>query len=122
MNTDLPDLDPAALERLRQWGGPTLLSQMVRLFLENSPTRIDQIRTGVQEGAVRDAERGAHSLKSSAANVGATALSRLAGEMEDLASRGDLAGVDGLRPGLEAAWERARERLAEVLEQMNGTS
>lgn len=122
MNTDPPDLDPAALERLRQWGGAKLLSQMVRLFLENGPTRLEQIRTGVQGDALGDAERGAHSLKSSAANVGATALSRIAARMEDLASQGDRAAVDGLRPDLEAAWERARGRLTEVLDQTNETS
>lgn len=95
---------------------------MVRLFLENSPARLDQIRTGVQDDTTREAERGAHSLKSSAANVGATAVSRLAGEMEALASRGELAAVDAMRPELEAAYERARERLEDLLDPMNGTS
>ncbi|MBW3533792.1 MAG: Hpt domain-containing protein [Gemmatimonadetes bacterium] len=121
MDTDLPDLDTSALDRLQQWGGTKLLSQMVRLFLDNSPARLDQIRIGLQEGLVGDAERGAHSLKSSAANVGATVVSRLAAEMEDLAGRGDMAGMEALRAGLEAAMERVRERLESVLEQMSET-
>lgn len=117
MNTDPPDLDASALDRLQQWGGAKLLCQMIRLFLENGPTRLDQIRTGIQDESARDAERGAHSLKSSAANVGAVAVSRIAARMEDLAAHGDLAGMDALRPGLEAAMQRARERLETILDQ-----
>ncbi len=108
-------LDTAALDRLRDWGGPTLLSQMVHLFLDNSPTRLEQIRTGVQEGEARNAERGAHSLKSSAANVGAMELSRIAARIEEIASRGDLDAVEAERPSLEAAFERVRERLESTL-------
>ena len=95
---------------------------MVRLFLDNAPARLDQIRAGVQDGTARDAERGAHSLKSSAANVGAVALSRLAARMEDLAAHDDLAAVEGLRPDLNAAWERARARLTGILEETSETS
>lgn len=122
MTTPPSDLDTAALDRLQQWGGPKLLTQMVRLFLDNSPTRIEQIREGIRSETAEDAERGAHSLKSSAANVGAMAVSGLAAVMEDLASRGELAAVEALRPDLEAAMERAREHLEGFLDQINETS
>ena len=77
-------IDPQAQARLQEWGGPELLVQMIRLFLENAPERLEQVRKGIADGSLKDAERGVHSLKSSAANVGAARVSRLAAAMEDL--------------------------------------
>ena len=65
---------------------------------------------------MRDAERGVHSLKSSAANVGAMRVSRLAAQMEDHAARADLAAVAGHMPNLESEFAAARQRLAAILE------
>ena len=78
-------IDPQALERLREWGGEKLAGQMVRLFLKNSGTRMDQIRTGVAGSDLQETERGAHSLKSSAANIGAETLRAMATRMESAA-------------------------------------
>ena len=97
-------------------GGAKLLTQMIRLFLENAPTRLQQARTGVADGNVREAERAVHSLKSSAANVGAMKVSRAAAEMEELASAGNLAAVAELLPSLESAYAAASESLAAILE------
>ena len=75
-------LDQSALDRLRDWGGEKLLRQMIRLFLENAPARMAQIREGLSEGDVKESEKGAHSLKSSAANVGALRVRDIAANME----------------------------------------
>jgi two-component system, sensor histidine kinase and response regulator len=114
--TDSDIIDPEAQARLQEWGGPKLLNQMIRLFLENAPNRLDQVRKGLADASVRDAERGVHSLKSSAANVGAMKVSRLAAQMEELATGGDLAAVAGLMANLEGEYAAARERLAAILE------
>jgi HPt (histidine-containing phosphotransfer) domain-containing protein len=109
-------VDPAALARLREWGGEKLLSQMIRLFLDNSPTRMDQIRAGArQDGNVGEAEQGAHSLKSSAANLGAEELRSLSAAMERHAADGDHAAVVGLLPRLEEAYTRARDALEPIM-------
>jgi len=109
-------VDPAALDRLREWGGEKLLSQMIRLFLDNSPARMDQIRSGAQrDGDVEEAEKGAHSLKSSAANLGAEELRGLAATMEGHASDRDQAAVAELLPRLEEAYTRAREALEPMI-------
>ena len=114
--TDSEVIDVKAQARLQEWGGPKLLNQMIRLFLENAPTRIQQTRKGLDEGNQRDAERGVHSLKSSAANVGAMKVSALAARMEDLANGGDLAAVGGLMGELETAYSAAQTELAAILE------
>ena len=109
--TDSLIIDPQALDRLREWGGDKLAAQMVRLFLKNSGTRMDQIRTGADRGDLEEAERGAHSLKSSAANIGAELLRTLATRMESAALDGDAEGAKELLPELEAAYANAMQEL-----------
>ena len=117
MHTDQTIIDRAALERLEEWGGPGLSKEIVRLFLEHGPVRMDQIR-GAMDGEDLDApERGAHSLKSSAANVGAQHVQRLAGEVELAASGSDLQGVRDLIPNLEEAYAEAARELEVIVEE-----
>ena len=111
-------IDVQALERLREWGGQKLVGQMVRLFLENSGTRMDQIRTGAEHGDMPETERGAHSLKSSSANVGAETLRTLATRMETAALEEDPEEARRLLPELEAAYGEAMAELASIEEAM----
>jgi HPt (histidine-containing phosphotransfer) domain-containing protein len=110
--TSSSPIDPAAHERLLEWGGPKLLNQMIRLYLENQDTRLDQIRAGFESGSAEEVERGAHSLKSSAGNVGAVEVRRLCAEMEDRATEGDLEGARALQPALESARDAAQDALS----------
>lgn len=109
-------IDPEALARLREWGGDRLLRQMVHLFLESTPERVRQIREGLERADVELVERGAHSLKSSAANLGAERLRELSGEMEERAHRGDLPGAGALLAALTDAHSRALDALAPLEE------
>jgi len=114
--TETQMIDPAALERLKEWGGDKLAGQMVRLFLKNSGGRMEQIRTGVNGEDLDQAERGAHSLKSSAANVGAEMLRALSTRLESAALDGNLADARELLPHLERAYESAMRELAVIEE------
>lgn len=111
-------IDPAAHERLLEWGGSKLLHQMVRLFLENLDERMELIAAGFREGEARDVERGVHSLKSSSANVGAVRLRALAADMEERASRGDLDGAEELHAALQSARADAEARLRTLEKRM----
>lgn len=111
-----PTIDPEALDRLKEWGGEKLLSQMIRLFLESTPERVMQITEGLERGEVELVERGSHSLKSSAANLGAERLRELSAEVEDLAHRGELLGVEALLAPLVEAHREA----CDVLGAMGG--
>jgi HPt (histidine-containing phosphotransfer) domain-containing protein len=112
--TDSQIIDPQALERLREWGGDKLAGQMVRLFLKNSGTRMDQIRQGVGGSDLEEAERGAHSLKSSAANIGAELLRTLATRMESAALEGNTGDAETLLPDLETAYADAMSELERI--------
>ncbi len=114
-DTDAVVIDPQAHARLEEGGGTVLVTQMIRLFLENAPTRLDQIRKGLSEGGIAEAERGVHSLKSSAGNVGAVTVRRIATEMEERAGDGDAAALSALFPDLEAAFAQAQEQLAATI-------
>lgn len=116
--TDSQIIDPQALDRLREWGGDKLAGQMVRLFLKNSGTRMDQIRGGVDGEDLEEAERGAHSLKSSAANIGAELLRTLATRLESAALDGDPDGARDLLPDLESAYSDAMEELKKIEREM----
>jgi HPt (histidine-containing phosphotransfer) domain-containing protein len=107
-------LNPKAAAALREWGGEKLLGQMVRLFLENSPTRMEQIRSGVEGGDLKEAERAAHSLKSSAANLGAEELRTLAADIERTAGTRDPESVRALLGSLNTAYAKAIAALETV--------
>jgi HPt (histidine-containing phosphotransfer) domain-containing protein len=112
--TDFQVIDPQALDRLREWGGDKLAGQMVRLFLKNSGTRMDQIRNGTAAGDHEEAERGAHSLKSSAANIGAESLRTLATHVESACLDVDLEKLKELLPEIESAYAGAVAELTEI--------
>lgn len=117
MSIDHTIIDPAALKRLEDWGGEKLSKEIVRLFLENGPTRVEQIREAMDGDDLDVPERGAHSLKSSAANVGAQLLQKVSGEIELAASEGDLKLVRDLVPNLEEAFAQAVQELELIVKE-----
>lgn len=111
-------VDPAAIERLREWGGDKLISEMIRLYLENAAARLEQIDEGLApEGPMERTQQGAHSLKSSALNVGARKVNHFAARMETLAGEGDRNGCAALRGPLGSALDEAREALTRIREE-----
>ena len=112
--TDIRVIDTQALDRLKEWGGDKLAGQMVRLFLKNSGVRMEQIRTGVREEDHDEAERGSHSLKSSAANVGAEAVRQLATQIETAALEQDYDRLRRTLPEIEAAYGAAIAELETI--------
>ncbi len=86
-------LDEQALRQirsLRQPGGPDLLKKIVDLYISNSRTLIETLRDSIIRGDASGVAQAAHSLKSSSANVGATALRELCAQLEDTAKTGKL--------------------------------
>ena len=91
--TDDSPMDPDALRRLRRFGGTRLLHEMIALFVESAPGRLRAAEAGLASGDAIATENALHSLKSSAAQLGAARLSRLCGEGESIARDGTLTGV-----------------------------
>src|SRR5262249_13548899 len=97
---------PAAIERgaaLRAAGGDeTLLAELVRLFLEDCPTRVAELRAAVAGGERLRIERSSHAIKGSVATLGARIAHDLAAELERAARESRLAEVPALLRTLEA--------------------
>jgi HPt (histidine-containing phosphotransfer) domain-containing protein len=114
---ELPLVDLSQMERLNEWGGPDLKRKMIELFLTHASERLGEIKDGVAGGDREKAETGAHTLKSSAGNVGAARVQFLARDAEALAEVGKLGEVEALIPALDEEFEAACGALRSVLEE-----
>lgn len=80
--------DVSALERLVRFGGVKLLHGMVDVFEESVPSRVEALRSALAAGDAATLQRTFHSLKSSAAQLGAMRLSAMSREGETLLAGG----------------------------------
>lgn len=86
--TDVPVVNPAAVDRLRRLGGANLVRQMLELYLGQGADRMDSLVEGAAAGDADRVERSAHTMKSSAGNVGALRLQQTAEAVEAAAGAG----------------------------------
>lgn len=75
-----PALDEEVVENLRQLGGDDFVEGLARDFLADAAVLIESIGAAALAGDAARFHAEAHALRSSAANVGALALTRLCGE------------------------------------------
>jgi two-component system sensor histidine kinase/response regulator len=105
----------ATLEALREAvGGDERLGRILDVFVSQAETHIETI---VHAIALRDAgaiARTAHTLKGGAAAIGACAMAAIAGELERLGARGELATAPDETRRLSEAFERTRAELAQL--------
>lgn len=106
-------IDPKMLERLRKLGGDDLLRRMVNLFGTFAEPKLHDALAAYRAGDLDGVERAAHSLKSSAANLGAQRVYELADKAERMASERIDAGLGAVLEELAAAFGRAKQRLQE---------
>jgi two-component system sensor histidine kinase/response regulator len=98
------ELEPNAVERLlvlADQAGEDLVIELFRLFAEDTPKRIAAARTAVEKGDPVALHLAAHSLKGSAANMGATAFADLCAKLESIGLTGNLDGAAALLAELE---------------------
>lgn len=81
-----PIIDPEAIENLRalddEGGGDTFLREVIEIFKEDTPLRIQEMRDSLRTGDQVCFTRAAHSIKGSSSNVGANRLRSLAQDLE----------------------------------------
>lgn len=107
----LPSTDEASLERLKRFGGGKLLGEMISLFLEAAPERINAALAGLAANDVKATEMALHALKSSSAQLGALRMQRLCERGEGLARSGTLENVAGLVSSLQDEFPRVQSWL-----------
>ena len=104
-------LEGAALQRLLRIGDQDFLLEMIDLFLKHAPERVRAAREAAATGDDQALYRAAHSLKSTAANLGARALQRIAEQVEGQAAAKDTAAIPPLLEEMAARYEDVRQRL-----------
>jgi HPt (histidine-containing phosphotransfer) domain-containing protein len=97
-------------------GDPELLGELVSLFRETSPALLAEIKTAIGEQNHEQLRRAAHTLKGSAANVGAATLSEAARTMETAVAAGDFTGATNLYEQVAAEILRFAETAEKTLE------
>ena len=119
----LGNIDRQALLTQLQIGGrlrPALVAKVIGLFLSDTPAILEALEQGLKHQDRRAVERAVHTLKSSAASVGAFALSELAGLAEGHARGGPLEAVRPCVQEIRRQFEHAVVQLqalrAELLE------
>lgn len=112
MSNSLIDAD--TITRLNDLGGSDLIVKMIELFSEHAPKRLQAAVDGLAQSDGNAIERAVHSLKSSAANLGALSLQHLASEIEALALQNDIAAIAPLIAELQTLFDAVQNELLTV--------
>jgi len=106
----------ALLERLG--GDRPLARELIRAFLEESPTLLAELRSAVPARNAPEVVRTAHSLRGALLQLSAGAGAAHAEQLESSASRGDLDACPGLQRALEAEIARLERTLHAMLDEL----
>ena len=63
------------------------MQEIIDLFRKHTPQRIEAVREGLRSGMLDEVARAMHSLKSSAAMIGASRVAEIARRMEETATQ-----------------------------------
>ena len=93
---------PVDLAAALRWvdGDRELLTELIEIFLEDCPKKLQELDRAVKEGHANDVRQAAHSLKGMVAGFDAGSAHGLAAEMEDLGKAGDLSKAPDLLSAL----------------------
>lgn len=81
-------IDKTALVNLYNIGGKDFLLRMIDNFISQAPKRIESSRKSLETTDLKSIHLIAHSLKASAANLGAAQVQEIAERIEEMASIG----------------------------------
>ncbi|HPS91973.1 MAG TPA: Hpt domain-containing protein [Methanothrix sp.] len=94
----------ASLRELQDEGDPDIVAEVGGLFLKHSPDKINSILQSAESKDAKGLHLAAHSLKSSAAYIGAMRLSAMAKELEMMGRSSSLQGATELAQKLKAEY------------------
>ena len=101
-------IDSKTLESLRELdggNGEDLVGELIDIFLEQAPQRVDGIKKAIAAADARSLSSQAHSLKGSAANFGADALTAICQRFETGGRKGSLGELRALLPDLDREFQ-----------------
>jgi two-component system sensor histidine kinase/response regulator len=110
-NTVEDPVDLSVLEDLRELGGSELLVELVELFLDDVPLRLEALLEAIEDDDALSVKRVAHTLQGSCGNMGAASMVTICTELQEAGESGDLARAPELLGWLEAEFGRVRQSL-----------
>jgi len=99
---------------LQKTGRPNILEKIIDKYLESFPSRTENLNQAVIANDIDNIRLIAHSMKSSSAMLGATAMSELFNEVEQLALGGTIEGVAELVTKIESDFGLLKDALIEL--------
>lgn len=111
-------IDPDAIANLRSLspdGGDEFLIEIIGIFTADTPERLAELDASLAGGEAERFVRAAHSIKGSAANLGALRLRAAAEQLEHHARQTGLGGTRELIAGVKAEYAQAAAALATLL-------
>ena len=111
MNFDFDENALDAIKALQRPGKPDILGKIVVMYLEKTPSLIEDIETGIATDDAAKVKMAAHTLKSSSAYLGGTTLADLCNKLETKAANDDLTEVEieTITNGFEALSEKIKQ-------------
>jgi len=101
----------ARLLELQEVGEPDILKELIELFLNDVPPQLVALNEAGEAGDAHSVGRIAHTLKGSSGNMGATRMTAICSELEDVGASGDLSRAPELLERLEEEFGRIRMAL-----------
>jgi signal transduction histidine kinase/DNA-binding response OmpR family regulator len=99
------------LRKIERAGAPGLVKKVTDIFLEDTPRQLTDLRDSAQRGDCARLAKLAHTLKGSAANLGAREMVRVCAELEAFGRDGDISIVPSLVADLERQFDSVRDAL-----------
>lgn len=112
------EIDPLFLKRLQDMGGPKLASELINMYLVRGPQLVETIGKGIDTEDYEPAQNAAHSLISSAGNLGGKRVSDLSKSIELALHKKEFAEIPSLHSDLVSAQETFQQYLIEALESL----
>lgn len=107
-------LDMAVVDELLSLsddGDPELLLDLIRLFLDDGPTKVAAVTAGLAARDFEQMERAAHSLKGSSGNLGARHLQEACEQMQMATRRRDFEASQQLAPRIATEYAEVERAL-----------
>jgi HPt (histidine-containing phosphotransfer) domain-containing protein len=113
----LPIIDPQSIESLRSLNpgdNDEFLREIVGIFLEDTPLRIIDLMQSLAAADAGKFTRAAHSIKGSAANLGAMQLRAAAEQLETYSRKEGLVAVDEMVAAIKVEFAKAKAELERI--------
>jgi CheY-like chemotaxis protein/HPt (histidine-containing phosphotransfer) domain-containing protein len=117
----VPAIDHEVLARLQADLGddPTIIVELIDLFLQDTPMLLAELRQALAAGKVDVVQRTAHTLKSTSASLGAQPLAACCYKLEETAHAARLDQGATHLSEIEAAYEQAEQALQHIRAEMS---